>query len=76
MRSQPASVQRPWSAYASRILPMNMVWSPVVICPSTSHSRWAMHSRMAGALTFLAGMGVRVHFLNLSKLRPDRLPQV
>ena len=53
---------------------MNMVWSPVVNWASTSHSRWAMHSRIAGALTFLPGIGVRFAFLNLSKLLPENAP--
>ena len=34
-----------------------------------------MHSRIAGALIFLLGIGVRLVFLNLSKLRPVRDPQ-
>jgi hypothetical protein len=34
-----------------------------------------MHSRIAGAFIFLLGRGVRLVFLNLSKLRPVRDPQ-
>ena len=34
-----------------------------------------MHSRIAGALTFLPGIGVRFAFLNLSKLLPENAPQ-
>ncbi len=52
-----------------------MVWSPAVSWSSTSHSRWATHSRTAGALTFLAGIGVKFAFLNLSKLLPVKEPQ-
>ena len=76
LRSYPASVHAPWSTYASKIFPTKIVWSPVVIWSSTSHSMCAMHSRIAGALTFLPGSGVSVHFLNLSKLLPDNEPQV
>ena len=38
------------------------------------HSRWPMHSSMRGAATFLALMGVRPNFLNLSTRLPDTLP--
>ena len=33
-----------------------------------------MHSRIAGALTFLPGIAVRLAFLNLSKLLPVKEP--
>jgi hypothetical protein len=67
-------VKTPMSAYASTILPTKIVWSPVVNWSQTVHSKWAMHSRIAGAFSFLAGIGVRFAFLNLSKLLPVNEP--
>ena len=62
-------------AYASTILPMNIVWSPVVNWLRSLHSRWAMHSFIMGGFTFLAGCGVRCASVNLLWFLPLILPQ-